>query len=113
MEVVAEWENRPVDPVNYYKAWDWAGVAPGTHFYKYFAPLEHLNRSKVAVEAKRQKMLNPEFARKLRRDIEGYKQCIRNWQRDMNWADEDADRLWYYNSTQKPSITLMSTKITC
>ena len=81
MEVVAEWENPRVDPVEYYKARDWAGVASGTHFYKYCTPLEHLNKSKRAVEARRQQMLNPEFARRLRQDIEGHKQCIRNWQR--------------------------------
>ena len=59
MEDVAKLENPPVDLVEYYKARDWAGVAPGTHFYKYCAPLDHLNRSKEAVEARRQQMLNP------------------------------------------------------
>ena len=84
MEVVAEFENPPVDPVEYYKARGWAGIAPGTYFYKYRAPLDQLNRSKGVVEARRQQMLNPEFAKRLRLDIEGYKQCIRNWQRNMN-----------------------------
>ena len=78
MEVVAEWENPLADQVEYYKEWDWAGVAPGTPFYKYCIPLDNLNRTKEAVEARRQQMLNPEFARRLRQDIEGQKQCIRN-----------------------------------
>ena len=91
-------ENLPVDLVKYYNVRDWAGVAPGAHFYKYCAPLDHLSRSKGAVEARRQQMLNPEFARRLRQDVEGQKQCIKDWQREMKWV---TNQLEYHNAIAK------------
>ena len=53
------------------------------------------------MEARRQQMLNPDFARRLRRDIEGQKQCIRDWQRDMKWATNATNKLWYHTAIAK------------
>ena len=83
------------------KAQNWKGVVPGTPFPKYLPPVEGLNRSKSAVETRRQQMNNPDFAKKLCRDIEGLKQNIRGWQDNLSWAHDKATKLWYYNAIVK------------
>ena len=46
-------------------------------------------------------MLNPEFAKRLHRDMEGQKQCIKDWQRDMKWVTKATNKLWYNTAIAK------------
>ena len=106
IEDVRESEPDPVEQVERLKALNWKNVAPGTYLAKYLPPVEGLDRSKLAVETRRQQMLNPDFAKKLRRDIEGLKQNIRGWQDNLSWACEEAAKSWYYSKIMKAQHSL-------
>ena len=46
-------------------------------------------------------MNNPEFPKKLRREIEGLQQDMRVWQESLSGAREDTVKSWYYNKIMK------------
>ena len=78
MEAVVELEDPPEDPNQFYKRTNWAGVMLGTCFYKYRTPLD-IRRTEEDVRIRKQQMLDPEFPKKLRKDIEEKKQNIKEW----------------------------------
>ena len=70
------------------------------------SPVEGLNRSKHALEIRRQQMNNPDFHRKLHREIEGLKQDMRVWQENLSGAHDEASKLWYYCKIMKAQHSL-------
>ena len=88
------------------KASNYKNIKPGTYLAKYLPPVEDLDRSRNAVELRRQKMNNPDFPRRLRRKIEKLQQDMRNWQESLSGAHEDTVKSYYYNKIMKAQHTL-------
>ena len=57
MEVAAELENPPEDPVEFYKRTNWVGVMLWTTLYKYRAALD-IRRTEEDVRIRKEQMLD-------------------------------------------------------
>ena len=90
-----------MEPVEHLKALNWKNVAPGTHLAKYFSPVEGLDRTRNAVELRRQKMNNPDFPRRLCREIEKLQQDMRTWQESFSGAHENPVKSYFYIKIMK------------
>ena len=76
-----------------YKTWALLGQV--------YPPMEDLDRTRNVVELRRQKMNNPDFPRRLCREIEKLQQDMRTWQESLSGAHEDTVKLYYYNKIMK------------
>ena len=70
-----------------------------------FPSMEGLDRTRNAVELRRQMMNNPDIPRRLHREIEKLQQDMRNWQERLSKAHDDTVKTHYYKKIMKAQHT--------